>query len=101
MEITENFKNWLQAEERSSGTIEKYLRDIRKLRIWLHERELSKETLAEWKSTLVAEGYAPITVNSMLASANTYCRFMGYSFRAKLLRIQKRLFREEDVVRCI
>ena len=96
MDTIGKFKNWLLSEERSSGTVEKYVRDIVKLMNWLGGRELTKETLAEWKETLVVESYAPITVNSMLAAANTYCRFMGHSFRARLLRIQKRLFREED-----
>ena len=40
-------------------------------------------------------GYAPATVNSMLAAVNTLFRFQGWEeCRVKFLKIQKRLFRE-------
>ena len=62
------FTEWLKSEEKSPGTIEKYLRDVGAFAAWLGERELTKEAAAEWKEHLLAEGYAPVTVNSMLAS---------------------------------
>ena len=37
-----------------------------------------------------------MTVNSMLAVANTYYRFAGLNIKVKFLRIQRKLFREES-----
>ena len=37
------FESWLKAEERSAGTIEKYIRHIRGLSSWLGEKPITKE----------------------------------------------------------
>lgn len=90
------YEKYLKREERSVGTIEKYLRDIRAFVRWLAERPLSKEETAGWKEHLRDQGYAPVTVNSMLAALNGLCRFLGREdCRVKFLKIQRRLFREE------
>ena len=95
-EIIEEFKRWLRTEERSKGTIEKYVRDITKLQLWLGDTAISKESVSNWKEHLLKEKYAPITINSMLASINTFCRFSGLDCKVKFLRVQKKLFREKD-----
>lgn len=90
------YEQYLKREERSVGTIEKYLRDVRAFVKWLAERPLSKEETAGWKEHLRDQGYAPVTVNSMLAALNGLCRFLGREdCRVKFLKIQRRLFREE------
>lgn len=66
----------LRAEERSSGTIEKYLRDIRAFSRWLGDRLVTKECLHEWKEYLQENHYAPVTINSMLAPLNGLFRFL-------------------------
>ena len=47
MEITQEqlmgFRAYLQEEERSAGTIDKYMRDVRLLKEWLAGKALSKE----------------------------------------------------------
>ena len=95
-ERIEEFRRWLRAEERSEGTIEKYVRDVTKLKLWLGDRAISKDSVSNWKEHLLSENYAPVTINSMLASVNTYCRFMGLDCKVKFLRIQKKLYRAED-----
>lgn len=91
-----NFEVMLAAEERSSGTIEKYLRDVRAFGLWLGERSVSKEQAAQWKASLLENGYAPVTINSMLSSLNSFFRFCGWEdCRVKFLKIQRRMFREE------
>ncbi len=50
----------------------------------------------EWKNYLLASGHAPVTVNSMLAALNGLFRFWGWDCRAKLLKIQRRIFRDAD-----
>lgn len=99
-EITEEtlgkFQAWLTAEERESGTIQKYLRDLATFSAWLGGRGVEKETVTGWKEHLLENGYKPVTVNSMLAAVNTYCRFEGLCIKVKFLRIQRRLFQEES-----
>ena len=90
------YEAYLTREERSAGTVEKYLRDIRAFAGWLGEREVTKEAAAEWKGSLLAGHYAPVTVNSMLSSLNGFLRFLGLeNCRVKFLRIQRRVFRDK------
>ena len=89
------FAGHLKKEERSPGTVEKYLRDVRSFVAWLDGRDVTKELVAEWKEYLMAEHYAPITINSMLAAVNSFFRFAGWEeCRVKFLKIQRRMFRE-------
>lgn len=90
------FGVYLEEEERSLGTIKKYLRDLNVFFQWLGDRAVTKEVTMEWKNYLLASGYAPVTVNSMLAALNGLFRFLGWDCRAKLLKIQRRIFRDAD-----
>lgn len=91
----EDFENMLRREERASGTIEKYLRDVRAFCAWNEGRAVTRESGTEWKRFLISSGYAPVTVNSMLAAINSFFRFMGWEeCRIKVLHIQRRVFRE-------
>lgn len=95
-ECIEKFKSWLRAEERSEGTIAKYMRDLTRFSDWMNGRYISREMLTKYKEHLMRHGFEPITINSMLAAINTYCRYIGLNIRLKYLRIQRRLFREES-----
>ena len=44
-----DFEQFLHAEERSPGTIAKYLRDVRGFADWLGDRPLEKASAAGWK----------------------------------------------------
>ena len=89
------YKRKLCEEERSPGTIEKYLRDITSFAAWLDSRELDIETVIAWKEHLLAERYQPGTINSMLSALNGYFRFIGREdCRAKFLRVQRKMFRD-------
>lgn len=90
------FEAWLVSEERSAGTISKYLRDISAFSTWLGDGEVCKESVAAWKEHLLEKEYSPVTINSMLAAVNTYCRFAGINCKVRFLRIQKKLFCEES-----
>lgn len=93
----DRFYEYLIEEERSSGTIEKYIRDVRLLQSWLGSDPVTKENAARWKQELLQSGRAPSTVNSMLAAANTYFRFMGWDeLKLKSIRLQRRFFRENE-----
>lgn len=90
------FGQHLLTEERSSGTIEKYLRDANAFAHWLDGAPVTKELSSGWKEHLRTQGYAPATINSMLAALNGLFRFLGWDeCRVKFLKIQRRLFRDE------
>jgi len=91
------FRRYLFEEEREPGTVEKYCRDVRNLTVWLDGREAAKETCVGWKEHLQKSGYAPATVNSMIAAANRFFAFRGWNdIHIKALRLQRRLFRDAD-----
>lgn len=84
----------LLADERAAGTISKYRRDLTAFSLWLDGLAVTKETAAGWKSHLSQQGYAPRTVNSMLAAVNGFCRFAGLPIKLKFLSIQRQIFRD-------
>ena len=87
----------LKSEERERGTIEKYLRDIRRFADWLQERPLSKAETTGWKEQLLSSGYQPVSINCMLSALNGFLNFLGRGdCRVRYLRIQRRLFRGRE-----
>ena len=91
------FKRYLMAEELAEGTLEKYDRDLRAFASWAENQEITKDIATGWKENLISNGYAPATVNSMLAAVNTFFRFAGWhDCRMKFLKIQRKMFREQN-----
>ena len=91
------YEGYLRAEERSPGTIEKYLRDVRAFARWLDGRPVTKALAAGWKEHLLGQGYAPVTINAMLTAVNRFFIFAGWeACRVKFLKIQRRLFRDDS-----
>ena len=82
------------ADERAAGTVAKYRRDVTAFARWLGGRPVSKENSTGWKAHLLNRGYAPRTVNSMLAAVNSFFRFAGWNIKVKFLKIQRQLFRD-------
>lgn len=92
-----DFIDYLRTEERSAGTIEKYMRDVRKFFCWLEDKTLEKVQVSAWRAHLLTDGYAPETVNSMIVALNRFLDFIGRSdCRVHTLRIQRKLFRRPD-----
>ena len=91
------YENHLRLEEKSAATIEKYLHDIRAFARWLGDSPVSREAVTSWKECLLAQGRAPATVNGALAALNGLFRFLGWEdCRAKFLKVQRRLFRDQS-----
>ena len=87
----------LRQDEKSEITIEKYLRDCRAFMRFAAAAPISKETVIAWKQQLVERGYAPRSVNSMLAAVNSLLGFAGLeSCRVKALRIQREIYCPEE-----
>lgn len=74
-EIINEFHIWLVREEKSEVTVEKYLRDVRAFLGFAENRPLTKELVRAWKNHLLAEHYAAVSINSMLASLNSLLCF--------------------------
>ncbi len=92
-----DYANGLKKEEKSPGTVEKYLRDVQAFFRWLCEREVDKECTTEWKEYLQSQNYAPVTINSMLSALNSFLGYMGWEeCRVKFLRVQRRMFRDQN-----
>ncbi|WP_107631163.1 tyrosine-type recombinase/integrase [Agathobaculum massiliense] len=91
------YAHHLHAEERSYGTIEKYLRDVRSFFVWLTGKPVTRALASSWKEHLISLRYAPATINSMIAALNSLFNFLGWEeCRVRLLKIQRRLFRDES-----
>ncbi len=89
----------LQEEERSTNTIQKYLRDAAKFLRFAQQMcgesphsTLDKTTVLAFKAQLVSQ-YAPASVNSILAAVNHFLAWVGlYHCRVKPLKIQRDAF---------
>ena len=94
--IIKLFNNYLNNEEKSVVTVNKYLHDVGEFQIWLGEQELCKPAVLSYKSYL-CERYAPASVNASLSSLNSFFNFMEwYDLRVKNLKIQKQIFASTD-----
>ena len=71
----DDFQTHLYHEERSQGTIEKYLRDIKSLCVFLRGKAVTKEAVIAWKDHLLCQNYAISTINSMLVAVNGFFRY--------------------------
>ena len=94
-ETIDSFGRYLLSEEKSPGTVSKYLHDVRTFSAWLAGRAVTRELSARWKEYLVEQGYAPVTINSMLAALNSLFHFLGWEeCRVKFLKVQRQMFRD-------
>ena len=90
------YSRHLHAEERSPGTIEKYLRDAAAFLHWLAGQPVTRERARDWRDDLLDRSYAPVTVNSMVAAVNQFFAFLGWEdCKIRSLKIQRKLFRDD------
>lgn len=97
-ELIEKYREILVCDEKSKHTIEKYIRDARKLQKFLSGRELNKEMLIEYKAQLEENGgYKASSINSFLSVANNFCKMMeGSELHINTIRVQQQAFTTED-----
>ncbi|MBQ3593529.1 MAG: tyrosine-type recombinase/integrase [Clostridia bacterium] len=95
-ELIQKFRHYLIEEEKSSATLEKYIRDVTAFFVWLTGCELDKMTVLRYKEHL-KENYMPASVNSVLSSLNSFFEFNGWhGLKVKMLKIQKQIFAERS-----
>jgi len=96
-EQIKNYEVYLRTCDRSIGTIKKYVRDIQNFAVFLGSKALDREIMIKWRETLIKNQYAYVTVNSMIASLNSFLHFIGRNdFRLHYLKIQRKQFREKS-----
>lgn len=90
------YETYLREQERAENTIQKYIRDLKNLQAYTEGKVFTKELLLAWKEELL-ETRSSVSVNSMLAAANSFFTFMGWQeLTMRFLKVQKTLFRDES-----
>lgn len=93
----ETFKTYLFNEEKSDATIDKYIRDIRIFKKFLHGSEACKEKVIQYKNELINQHYAIRSINSMLASLNSFFKYKQWDdLKVKPLKIQRQTYCSEE-----
>lgn len=90
------FREHLILEERSVATIQKYIRDVKAFMAYAQNSAITKETVIAYKKYL-QENYAVRSVNSMLASINSFFSLFGWNdLKVKSLKLQQQVFCPEE-----
>ncbi len=89
------YERYLYREEKAQNTIKKYMHDIQAFYVWIQDKNVTKEVVAEWKEHLYSLGHCAGTVNAMLAALHSFLAFMGWEeCRVKYLKVQRKMFRD-------
>jgi site-specific recombinase XerD len=92
----QKFEFHLRDEERSTATIEKYMRDVRFFISHIGKNEITKQTVLDYKSKL-GETYAVSSANSMIAAMNCFLRFCGWhDLCVKQFKMQREVYCSEE-----
>ncbi len=101
----DEFIAYMRQNERSAGTIGKYASDMDVYARWLVENdylnpfeseERAKQIALEYKDYLRTGKNNPSTINVKLAAINAYFRYKDYNQRIRYLKIQRRIFVDEN-----
>lgn len=93
----QKFSDYLVREEKSNATNEKYVRDVHGFWVFAGNNQVTKELVVAWKKILVENGYAARSINSMLASVNSFLGFLGWhDCKVKNIRLQHQTYCAEE-----
>ena len=96
-EAIQAFLQYLIRDEKSAVTVEKYLRDVRAFQAFIGETPVEKELVIHYKNHLLEESYAVRSINSMLASVNSFLIFMDWpDCKVKSLKVQRQVYCAEE-----
>ena len=77
-ELIDNFIAHLKERNYIQGTVNRYEQDLRQFYSDLSEDKcVHRDTLSKYREKLLANGYAPRTVNLRISSANSLFRYLG------------------------
>ena len=92
-----DFGMYLIKEEKSSATIEKYIRDTKAFMRFANGSDVTKELVISFKQKLMEENYAVRSINSMIASINCLFDYLGwYDCKVKSLKLQREIYCPEE-----
>lgn len=95
--IISNFKIYLQNEEKSTNTIEKYVRDVKVFADYANSLDVTKEMVIAYKNKLISDNYAVRSINSMVASLNSLFIFVGWeNLKVKSIKLQRQIYCPEE-----
>ena len=95
-DIIENFRKNLELQEKSTSTIEKYIRDVKAFSVYAENAAITKEKVIAYKKYL-RNNYAVRSINSMLASINSLFNSLEWhDLKVKSLKLQQQVFCSED-----
>lgn len=88
---------YLIQEEKSTATVEKYLRDVRAFSLYVGEKSVTKDVVMNYKKHLLEENYAARSINSMLASLNSFLSFLRWiDCKVKSIKLQRSAYCAEE-----
>ena len=91
------FAVYLESEEKSKNTCEKYIRDVRAFASYMNGTNVAKEAVIAYKNKLLSEHYAARSINSMLASLNSLFSFLSWAdCRVKSIKLQRQIYCPEE-----
>lgn len=92
------FRQCLYKAEKSPSTIDKYVRDVRKLQQYANGRILTKTLMLEYKRDLeVSSTYKATSINSYIAAINQFCQAMHWNdLCIKTIKVQRTAFEPEE-----
>lgn len=94
--IIEEYTQHLIEEEKSSNTIEKYKRDVKKFLTYCGQQEVDKQLVLAYKEELLTT-YKTTSLNSMLVAMNHFLQWYGApNLQVRTVKIQRELFRNPE-----
>ena len=89
----EGFRDYLTERECAGATVAKYMHDVGALVSFCGGCLVDKTTLIAFKEHLQERGYAPSSVNSMLAAVNCFLAYIGHpEWRLRYLKAPRSTF---------
>lgn len=95
-EMLRRFERYLNEEEKSVPTIQKYIREVRAFAEFIKEEDIHKEKVIAYRM-LLQQKYQARTVNGKLSAINAYLSFSGNEdCKVRFLKIQHNAFIDAD-----
>ena len=93
-----HFEKSMKRAEKSRNTIQKYMRDVRKLKCFAEGKNLTKDVMVAYKKQLQISGnYKISSINSFLTAANHFCHVMGWhELCVHTVKVQRKVFASEE-----
>ena len=91
------FETYLHMQERSEGTVQKYISAIMALYAFLpFGKTVTKEQLLAWKAQISATLTAS-TVNVMISAVNSFFAFLSWTdLRIRQIKTQRQIYRDRE-----